>query len=90
MRRLTSKSLGFISWHSTQMLEIALVSDQHDHDIGIRMIPQLLQPSMDVLVGRMFRNVIDEKGAHSTSVIAARHPYQDSVWSGIRTRDYLR
>jgi len=77
MCRRTSESLGFISWHSAQMLKIALIPDQHDHDVRIGVIPQLLQPSVNVLVGGMLRDVVNEKGAYSSSIIAIRCLYQD-------------
>jgi hypothetical protein len=67
--RLTGKSLGLVSWHSTQVLEIALVPYQHDNNVGVGMIPQFFQPSVDILVGRVLCNVIDKKSAYSSSII---------------------
>ena len=52
------------------MLEIALVSDQHDHNVRIRMVTEFLQPAMHVLVCRMLGNVVDKKRSHGTSVVA--------------------
>lgn len=51
------------------MAQIALVSDQHDDDIGIGVVPQLLQPSRDVLVCLVFANIIDEEGPHGASIV---------------------
>lgn len=53
------------------MLQIALVSDQHDHDVGVRMVAEFLQPTVHVLVRRMFGNVIHEQGSDSASVVTA-------------------
>jgi hypothetical protein len=38
----TGKRLCFISWYRPQVLQIALVSYEHDDDVGIGMIPELL------------------------------------------------
>lgn len=52
------------------MPQIALVTDEHDDDVGVRVISQLFQPSRDVLVGLVFANVVDEESAHSAAVIS--------------------
>lgn len=65
----TSKRLGLLGWDSPQVPQIALVSDKHDDDIGIGVIPQLLQPSRDVLVGLVLADVVDEEGTNSASVV---------------------
>lgn len=39
--RLTSKALGLFLWHSSQMLQIVLVADQHDDHLGITMLFEL-------------------------------------------------
>ena len=54
----TSKRLGLLCGHSPQMLEIALVADEHDHDVRVRMVTQLLEPSCDVYVCPMLRDIV--------------------------------
>lgn len=51
------------------MAEVALIAHQHDDDVVVCVIPQLLQPALHVLIGEMFGNVIDEKGPDSAAVI---------------------
>lgn len=51
------------------MPQIALVSHQHDNNIGIGVIPQLLKPSCDVLVCLVLADVIDEQCADGASVV---------------------
>ena len=51
------------------MSQIALVSDQHDDDVGIGVIPQLLQPPVDILVGLVLANVVDKEGPDGTTVV---------------------
>ena len=47
------------------MSQIALVSNQHDDNVGIRMIPELFQQSLDVVVGLMLTYVVDEESSYS-------------------------
>ena len=51
------------------MPQITLVSYQHDDDIRVRMIPQLLQPSGHVLVCLVLADVVDKQSSNSTSVV---------------------
>ena len=68
-RRLTRKRLGLVRWHRPQVLQITLVSHQHDNDVLVRVIPQLLQPSRDVLVCPVLGDVVHEQGADRSSVV---------------------
>ncbi len=52
------------------MLQVTLVADEHDDNVGIGMVAQLLQPSCDVDICSVFGDVVDEKGTNSASVIA--------------------
>lgn len=36
--------------------QITLVSDQHNYDVGVRMVAQLLQPPLDVLKRHCMRS----------------------------------
>ena len=38
----TSKAFGLIFWYCTQMAQIALVSNQHNDDVAVRMIAKFL------------------------------------------------
>lgn len=51
------------------MPQIALVTNQHDNNVGISMVPQLLQPPRNVLVGLVLADVIDQQRSNSTSVV---------------------
>lgn len=68
----TRKLFRLLRGHCAQMSQIALVSDQHDHDVGISMVPQLLQPPVDILVGLMFANVVYEESPDRTTVVSRR------------------
>lgn len=51
------------------MPQIALIADEHNHNIRIRMIPQFLQPSRHVLVGAVLADVVDEQSAHGAAIV---------------------
>ena len=51
------------------MPQITLVAHQHDDDVDIGMVSQLLQPPGHVLVGLVFADIVDEQGADSASVV---------------------
>lgn len=67
--RRTSKALGLIRRNSSQVPQIALVSDQHDDNVCIGVISQLLEPSRNVLVCLVLADIVDKKGADGTSVV---------------------
>lgn len=52
------------------MPQIALVSHQHDDNICIGVIPQLFEPSCDVLVCLVLADVIDEQRSDGTSIVS--------------------
>lgn len=66
---LTRKLLRLICRHRPQMLQVTLVSNKHNNNIGVRMISQFLEPSRHVLVGLVLGNVVYQKCADSTSVV---------------------
>lgn len=68
----TSKRLGLLGRHSAQVAQIALVADQHDDDVGVSVISQLLEPSRHVLVCLVLADVVYEECAHSTAIIGRR------------------
>jgi len=65
----TCKLLGLLGGHCPQMPQIALVSDQHDDDVRVGMVAQLLQPPCDVLVGLVLADIVDEQGSHGATVV---------------------
>lgn len=51
------------------MSQIALVSNQHDDDIGVGVVSELLKPSCDVLVGLVLADVVYKKGTDGATVV---------------------
>jgi hypothetical protein len=68
----TRKLLGLLGRHCPQMPQIALVTDEHDDDVGVGMVAQLLQPPRHVLVCLVLADVVDEQGAHCAAVVCRR------------------
>lgn len=54
------------------MLQIRLVSDEHDDDARVCMVTQLLEPPLDTLVGLVLRNIVHQQRPHCAAVIRAR------------------
>lgn len=51
------------------MSQIALVSNQHNDDVRISMIPQLLQPSCDILVRLVLADIVDQQSSHGSPIV---------------------
>ena len=52
------------------MLQIALVADEHDDDVRIGVVTELLQPSCDVHVRCVLGDVVDKERADRTTVVS--------------------
>ena len=52
------------------MLQIALVADEHDDDVRVGVVTELLQPPRDVDVRRMLGDVVDEQRTDGTPVVS--------------------
>ena len=51
------------------MPQITLVSDEHDHNVAVGVVSKFLQPTEDVDVGSVFRDIVHEQGSDSSSVV---------------------
>jgi len=51
------------------MPQIALVTDQHDNNVGVGMVAQLLQPSCYVLICLVLADVVDKQRSYSATVV---------------------
>ena len=65
----TRKRARLIRGHGPQVLEIALVADEHDDDVRVRVVAQLLQPALRVLVRAALRDVVHEERADRAAVV---------------------
>lgn len=67
--RLTSKLLCLLGWDCPKVSQIALVSHQHDDNVGVRMVSQLFQPALNILVGLMLADIVHQKRADRTAIV---------------------
>ena len=70
-RALTCEGAGLIRGHGPQVAQVALVAHQHDDDVAVGVVPQLLQPALHVLVSQVLGDVIHQQRAHCTTVVPA-------------------
>lgn len=81
--QLTGKRLGLLCRYSPQMSQIALVAHQHDDNVRVCMVPQLLKPSRDVLVCLVLADIVDEEGTDRASVVGGRDRTVSLLTGGI-------
>ena len=67
--RHTCELLCILGGHSTEMPQIALVSNQHDDDVAVCVIPKLFQPPRDVLECLVLADVVDEQSSNGAAVV---------------------
>lgn len=65
----TCKAPGLIGGHGPQVPQVALVAHQHDDDVGIGVVLQLLQPALGVFVRQVLGDVVDQQSPHGPPVI---------------------
>lgn len=58
MRFTTCKGPGLVCGHSPEVAQVTLVANQHDDDVVVSMVPQLLQPALHILICQVFGYVI--------------------------------
>ena len=66
---LTCKCPCFVGGHGPEVAQVTLVADQHNDDVAVCMVSQLLQPTLHVFIGQVLGDVIDQQGPHCTTVI---------------------
>lgn len=79
----TGKLLGLLGGDRPQVPQIALVTNQHDDDIGISVVAQLLKPTVDILVGLVLADIVDEEGTDSATVVGRSDGTVPLLTSGI-------
>lgn len=68
-RRLTCKLLCVLCWHRPEMPQITLVSNQHNDNISISVIPQLFQPSLHILICLMLADIINKQSTYCSTIV---------------------
>ena len=65
----TCERLRLLCGDRAEVLEIALVADEHDDDVRVGVVAELLQPPCHVHVRRVLRDVVHEQRADSPTVV---------------------
>lgn len=89
VQSLTCEMFCLFRRHCAQMSQIALVSDQHDDNIGVRVVAQLLEPSRHVGERLLLGDIVHEKCSHRASVVADER-WDMSDNGKCRVTDYSR
>lgn len=56
----TSKCLGLLCRDSAEVPQIALVADEHDDNVTVGVVSELLQPAADIDVCGVLSDIVDE------------------------------
>ena len=67
---LLTESLGLLGRDGAQVPQVALVADEHDDNVRVGMVAELLEPAGDVDVGGVLCDVVDEQSPDGTAVVA--------------------
>ena len=54
------------------MTQIALVADEHDDNVGVGVITQLLEPAEHIDVGSVLGDVVHEQSTNGSTVVAGQ------------------
>lgn len=65
------EALRIVGGDSSEVPQVSLVANEHDSDVGVGVVTQLLEPAADVLEGGRLAHVIDQDRAQRTAVVGA-------------------
>lgn len=51
------------------MPQITLISNQHNDNIGIRVIPQFFQPPLHILICLVLADIINQQSTHCSTIV---------------------
>lgn len=65
----TCESSGLVRGDSSEVAQVALVAHEHDDDVAVGVVPQLLQPPLHILVREVLGDVVHQQCPHSSTVV---------------------
>ncbi len=65
-----SELFGFFSFDGSQVMEIRLVSHQHNSNVLVSIVFELVEPFLNALKRLLLCDVVDEQGTNSSSIIS--------------------
>ena len=66
---LLGESLSLLSADLSSVVEISFVSNKHDHDVGVSILSNFIQPASQVIKGFLASDIIDQQSPSSPTVI---------------------
>ena len=66
---LLGEGHGLVGLDGAEVPQVGLVADEHDDDVGLGVVAELLEPALDVLEGGVLGDVVDEEGADGAAVV---------------------
>jgi hypothetical protein len=57
-RHLFREGARLLRGDRAQVTQVGLVADEHDDDVGVRVVAKLSKPAFDVLIGQVLRDVV--------------------------------
>lgn len=55
---VTCKGSRLVCGHSPEVAQVAFVADQHDDNVVVGVVSQLLQPALHIFIGQVFSYVV--------------------------------
>ena len=80
---LTGELFGLLGGHCPQMSQIALIPDEHDDDVRVSMIAELLQPPSDILVRLVLADIVNKERTNGAPVVGRCNGAVSLLASGI-------
>ena len=67
-----SELFGFLSFDSSQVMEIRLISHQHNSNVLVSIVFELVEPFLNALKCLLLCDVVNEQGTNGSSIISTR------------------
>lgn len=66
---LLGEGHGLVGLDGAEVSQIGLVAHEHDDDVGLGVVAELLEPALDVLERGVLGDVVNEEGADGAAVV---------------------
>lgn len=67
---LLGEGHGLVRLHGAEVPQVGLVADEHDDDVGLGVVAELLEPALNVLKGGVLGDVVDEESPDGAPVVS--------------------
>lgn len=80
---LFGETFSLFSADLSPAVEIGLVADEHDHNVGITVLPDLFKPAGQMVEGLLACDIIDKEGTSCSSIVASCYTFERLLTSRI-------